>query len=295
MNEYNLIILENQGFCFGVTNAINNVFLKLATLQKPVYLLGDLVHNKYVTKKLIDAGINVLTDDTRFEMLDQIESGSVIISAHGVSNDVYDKIKFKNLFYFDTTCPFVLKSHKIINHYLEQGYDVIYIGKLGHPEVEAICSLKNVHIVENESDIEKLNINNKLLVVTNQTTLSVLDLENLHFLLKKKYPYIEIANSVCNATKSRQLELINAIESLKGKEGLVIVIGDPKSNNTSSLAKRALNFKNISVLKIENKNDVCNNLSFIKSFHDIIIASGASTPQEIIDEVIFELKKTLKI
>lgn len=295
MQKYNLIILENQGFCFGVTNAINNVFLKVPTLQKPIYLLGDLVHNKYVTKKLIDAGIIVLTEGTRLEMLDQIESGSVIISAHGVSKDVYDKIKFKNLFYFDTTCPFVLKSHQIINNYLELGYDVIYIGKLGHPEVEAIHSLKNVHIVENELDIEKLNINNKLLVVTNQTTLSVLDLEYLHSLLKEKYPNIEIANSVCNATKNRQLELINAIESLKGDEGLVIVIGDPKSNNTSSLAKRALNFKNISVLKMENKNDVCYNLSFIKNFHHIIIASGASTPQEIIDDIIFELKKFLKI
>lgn len=295
MKNYNLIILQNQGFCFGVRNAIDEVFSKIDSLPKPVYLLGDLVHNRYVTEKLVNLGINVLNEGTRLEMLDNINSGSVIISAHGVSNEVYAKIKEKNLSYLDTTCPFVKKATCIINDYLNFGYDVVYIGRKNHPEAEAIQNLKSVHIVENSDDIMKLNITNEKIAVVNQTTISTFHIKKLHLLLISKYHHAVIANSVCNVTANRQLELSKAIMSFGGDPGLVIVIGDKKSNNTTSLAKRASIYDGISVLKVENVNDIIINLFCIKDFSNIIITSGTSTPQAIIDEIILKLKEYLNI
>lgn len=295
MKKYNLIILQNQGFCFGVRNAIDEVFSKIDSLPKPVFLLGDLVHNRYVTEKLVNLGITVLNEGTRLEMLDNIDSGSVIISAHGVSNEVYAKIKEKNLSYLDTTCPFVKKAHCIINDYLNSGYDVVYIGKKNHPEAEAVRNLKSVHIVENSDDIMKLNITNEKIAVVNQTTISTFHIKKFHLLLISRYHHVKIANSVCNVTANRQQELSKAIMSFGGEPGLVIVIGDKKSNNTASLAKRASIYADISVLKVENVNDIIINLFYIKDFSNIIIASGTSTPQEIIDEIILKLKKYLNI
>lgn len=295
MNKYNLIILKNQGFCFGVTSAINKVYEKITDLPKPIYLLGDLVHNKNVSNNLIKKGIIILNDKSRFEMLDEINSGSVIISAHGVSDRVYEKIKDKNLNFYDATCPFVKKASIIINKYLKLDYDVIYIGKKHHPETEAFENIPNVHIIESEDDINNLIINNQKIAVTNQTTLSILDIDYLYKILKNIYPNIVTINAVCNATKERQLELIAAIEKLNDEMALVIVIGDRMSNNTESLAKRARAYNNIKTLKIENKNDLISNLDYIKNFKNIIIASGASTPKDIIDDIIYELKMNLNI
>lgn len=295
MNKYNLIVLKNQGFCFGVTSAINQVYENINKLPKPIYLLGDLVHNKNVSNDLINNGIIILNNKSRLNMLDDIEEGSVIISAHGVSKEVYDKINEKALVFFDTTCPFVKKASLLIDKYLNLGYDIIYIGKKLHPETEAYINTSHLHIIENEIDINNLSINNEKIAITNQTTLSILDIEHLYKIIKNKYPNAIITSSVCNATRDRQVELVTTIESLRGNEALVVVIGDKMSNNTESLAKRAREYPNISVLKIENAAELASNVDLIKNSFNIIIASGASTPKYIIDDIISELKEMLNI
>lgn len=295
MNKYRLIILKNQGFCFGVTSAINQVYENINKLPKPIYLLGDLVHNKNVSNDLLEKGIIILNNKSRLDMLDDIKEGSVIISAHGVSKEVYDKINEKKLVFYDATCPFVRKASVLIDKYLKLGYDIIYIGKKHHPETEAFENTNHLHIIENEKDIHNLLITNEKIAVTNQTTLSILDIEHLYSIIKAKYSNAVIINSVCSATKDRQVELVNAIENLKGNKALVIVIGDKMSNNTESLAKRAREHHNISVLKIENAAELNNNTELILNNFNIIIASGASTPKYIIDDIIDELKKILDI
>lgn len=293
MSKYNLIILKNQGFCFGVTTAIAKVLEEAKNLPKPIYLLGDLVHNKYVSDQLAKAGIIILRNKTRLAMLDEIDSGSVIISAHGVNPQVYQKINDLHLRFLDTTCPFVEKSAKLIHQYINNGYDVVYIGKIGHPETEGVQSIEHVHVIENQKDIDMLNLSNDKIAVANQTTLSVLDIEYLINLLKLKYPSLTIINSVCNSTSKRQMELITTIESLNEESAMVIVIGDQMSNNTKSLALRASHYPNVTVLQVENKQDIVNNLSLITSFKNIIISSGASTPSFIIDEIIAEVNNIL--
>lgn len=289
MNNKNIIVLKNQGFCFGVKSAIEMLENNINTLPKPVYLLGNIVHNKYVKKHFEDLGVIVLENETRSKMLENITHGSVVITAHGVGGDIYKIINDKGLTYLDTTCPFVKKSSELIMEYVNNGYDIIYIGKKNHPETEGVLSeSKMIHLIENIEDINSLSISNNLIALSNQTTMSVYDIENIVIKLKEKYPSIVVLKTICNATKNRQKELTDSLEVLNGEKALVIVIGDPTSNNTRMLEKRANGFKNTLVCKIEDSSML--DMNIVNNYHNIIITSGASTPSYIVDDVINKIK-----
>ena len=136
MNNKPIIIkLPIQSFCFGVRNAIkktNNV-LNEKTSVKPLSMLGEVVHNKYVSEYFENQGITVYKEGTRLEMLNNINEGTVIITAHGVSDQVKDKITSLGLSIVDTTCPFVSNSIKLIKKYLNLDYTIIYIGSINLP------------------------------------------------------------------------------------------------------------------------------------------------------------------
>ena len=260
MNNKNLIVLKNQGFCFGVTRAIEIVEKNLTDFKKPIYLLGDLVHNKNVSNYLETLGITILKGQSRLEMLDQVSCGTVIITAHGVGSNIYNKIKEKDLDFFDATCPFVKKSIDLINEYLDLNFDIIYIGKKNHPETEGVISeSSNIHLIEKIDDIENLDIKNSKIALSNQTTMSIYDIEDIVNKLKEKYPNLVVLKTICNATKNRQKELSDTLINLNDKEFLCIVIGDPTSNNTKILEKRAKSLKNGLTIKIESKKVMKNN------------------------------------
>ena len=289
MNKINLIVLENQGFCFGVTRAIKLCEDNLNSFKKPIYLLGDLVHNKNVSNYFENLGVTILKGNSRLEMLDKVTSGTVIITAHGVGSNIYDKIKSKGLDLFDCTCPFVKKASDLILEYINNSYDIIYIGKNNHPETEGVISESNrIHLIENINDVDNLNINNHLIGLSNQTTMPIYDIEDIVNRVKEKYPNVVILKTICNATKNRQKELSDCLTNLKEQEFLCIVIGDPTSNNTLMLEKRAKSFKNGLTIKIESKDML--DLDLVNKYKNIVITSGASTPHVIVNEVIDKIK-----
>lgn len=291
--KYNIVTLKEQGFCYGVTRAINLTYDNLDFLPKPIYLLGNLVHNKYVSDYFREKGIIILEGKSRIEMLDMINKGSVIVTAHGVSPAVYRKIEDKKLTLFDTTCPHVLLSMKEIKEYINLGFDVIYIGKDGHPETEAALGISSkVHLVENINDINKIEITNTKVALSNQTTMSLFDIEEIIKRAKDKFSNLVVIKTICHATKNRQKELSDTISSFKGENVLVIVIGDIMSNNTKMLQKRADGFKNATTIKIESVNEL--DIDFIKYFKNIIVASGASTPLPVVNKVIETLNSLNK-
>ncbi len=285
MKEKNIIVLKNQGFCFGVKSAIDLLEENVNKLPKPIYLLGNIVHNKFVKKHFEDLGVIVLENDTRINMLNNINSGSVVITAHGVSSSIYKLLEEKKIPYLDTTCPFVRKSSELILEYVSNGYDVVYIGKKNHPETEGIISESNhIHLIENINDLNLLHINNSKIALSNQTTMSIYDIEEIVNKIKEIYPNIVVLKTICNTTKNRQKELSETLNNLNGDNTLVFVIGDPTSNNTKMLEKRANGFKNALVFKIEDESMLDTNL--IKKYSNIVITSGASTPSYIVDKVI---------
>ena len=276
-----------SGYCKGVVNAINIV--KKTKEQYPnenIYILGMIVHNSYVSKQMEDLGVITLEDPnlSKEELLDTIDKGVVIFTAHGISDKIKQKALDKGLICVDASCVDVLKNKDLIKSYLDKGYDVVYFGKKKHPEAEAILSLSNnIHLVSNISDIDNLNISNDNLFITNQTTMSYLEVEDMLKLIKDKYPTCIIQKEICNATSSRQLAITNI------KDGDVLyVVGDVKSNNTNKLKEIGSKyFKKVFLIsnyKGINKKDLVNE-------NKIYVTAGASTPPILIDEVIDYLSK----
>ncbi len=276
-----------SGYCKGVVNAINIV--KKTKEQYPnenIYILGMIVHNSYVSKQMEDLGVITLEDPnlSKEELLDTIDKGVVIFTAHGISDKIKQKALDKGLICVDASCVDVLKNKDLIKSYLDKGYDVVYFGKKNHPEAEAILSLSNnIHLVSNISDIDNLNISNDNLFITNQTTMSYLEVEDMLKLIKDKYPTCIIQKEICNATSSRQLAITNI------KDGDVLyVVGDVKSNNTNKLKEIGSKyFKKVFLIsnyKEINKKDLVNE-------NKIYVTAGASTPPILIDEVIDYLSK----
>lgn len=276
-----------SGYCKGVVNAINIV--KKTKEQYPnenIYILGMIVHNSYVSKQMEDLGVITLEDSnlSKEELLDTIDKGVVIFTAHGISDKIKQKALDKGLICVDASCVDVLKNKDLIKSYLDKGYDVVYFGKKKHPEAEAILSLSNnIHLVSNISDIDNLNISNDNLFITNQTTMSYLEVEDMLKLIKDKYPTCIIQKEICNATSSRQLAITNI------KDGDVLyVVGDVKSNNTNKLKEIGSKyFKKVFLIsnyKEINKKDLVNE-------NKIYVTAGASTPPILIDEVIDYLSK----
>lgn len=275
-----VIKVTPRGYCRGVVDAINIV--KNARKQYPNYkitVLGMLVHNQLVVNELSALGIDFVDDTScsRLELLDHINEGIVVFTAHGVSKEVRQKAKEKNLICVDATCVQVAKVHQLVKEYLNLGYEIGYIGKKNHPESEAILGYgKHVHLIENESDC--LNLPQGVYFFTNQTTLSSLDVTHLYDVLQNRFDDCVIADKICQATYERQ----KAVLELKEAD-VLIVVGDPRSHNTAKLAQ--LGQKNCPiVIKAADINDV-------KSYRfepEMVVAvtSGASTPTYVTQEII---------
>ena len=185
MKTQKIITVKPQGYCGGVLKAIETA--KQTRIKYPdqkITILGNLVHNQYVKKALESYNIFTIEDKTktRLELLDQIQEGIVIFTAHGISPKVKEKAEKKGLIFVDASCPFVLQTQKIVQQYLKKDYTIFYIGKNKHPEAEAIYSLsENVHLIEPGKRIPDVPSNK--IFVTNQTTMSI-------FMMKSVTPHV---------------------------------------------------------------------------------------------------------
>lgn len=277
----NIIKITPQGFCGGVKNAIKiiNEAINDPNTIKPIYLLGMLIHNHYVCEALEKKGVIILKDKPYEKIIDEINCGTIVISAHGVSLNLKNKILNKNLKLIDTTCPIVNNIHINIFKYLNMDYEILYIGKNNHPETIGVLGESNkIHLIENINDFLTLNKEKKY-YLTNQTTLASSYLNEFHNYAKEYFKNIIIENSTCISTTKREELLYNV------SCDLLIVVGDPKSSNTKNLyiiAKEKSLAKE--VIFIESAKDLIN---YDFSHIDLIyITSGASTPSAIVDQVI---------
>jgi len=176
--------LTPRGYCHGVVDALK-IMRDIAhdpSIKRPIYVLGMVVHNRKVVDDFNALGLYTLDEpgQTRLKMLDKIEAGTVVFTAHGVADEVYEKAKIKGLSIIDTTCQDVRVSQTVIKDYLNDGYDVIFVGKKGHPESETALSYSTrVHVIENIKDLSTLKITSTKIALTNQTTLSFYELYHI--------------------------------------------------------------------------------------------------------------------
>ncbi|WP_409270681.1 4-hydroxy-3-methylbut-2-enyl diphosphate reductase [Neobacillus sp. SCS-31] len=285
-----VIKISPRGYCYGVVDAM--VIARNAALDKslprPIYILGMIVHNKHVTDAFAEEGIITLDGNNRREILEKVDKGTVIFTAHGISPEVRNLAKEKGLVSLDATCPDVTKTHELIREKEAEGYKVIYIGKKGHPEPEGavgVASPGTVFLVETSADVDALEIKHDKIIVTNQTTMSQWDVADIMERVKEKYPHAEVHREICMATQVRQ----EAVAEQAGEADVLIVVGDPKSNNSNRLAQVSEEIAGTKAYRIADITEL--DLEWLKDASTAAVTAGASTPTPITKEVISFLEQ----
>ena len=274
-----VIKAKSAGFCFGVKKAMETVYQQIEeNANKPIYTFGPLIHNEEVVKELKSKGVEVLDS---VEELKALKDGIVIIRSHGVSKDIYKIMEDNGITCVDATCPFVKRIHKIVDKESALGKKIIVIGNDGHPEVEGIKGWSNTPAVVIEKEEEALEFSCKLdekICIVSQTTFNYNKFKELVEIFEKKGYDISVVNTICNATEERQTEA----KKIAAEADVMIVIGGTHSSNTRKLYEICKN-ECENTHFIQTLDDL--NLELPKSVRLVGITAGASTPNNIIEEV----------
>jgi 4-hydroxy-3-methylbut-2-enyl diphosphate reductase len=279
-----------RGYCHGVVDAFRIAKRVREETNGPVHMLGMLVHNTHATDDLQAQGIALVDQPDRFAGLDQIKEGTVIFTAHGVSPQVKQRAVELGLKPVDATCSDVVRTHELVADLANKGYDVVYIGRKGHPEPEGVMGEApgKVHLVQDPQDIEALDLQGDRIAVTCQTTLSVWDTEDLIDRVKARYPQAEVHNEICRATQERQEAAVEAAQHVD----LVIVVGSPRSSNSLRLVEVVKKLGQKPAYLVDKFEDL--DLSWFVGAKKVGVTSGASTPTQLTRRVI-EYLETLEV
>lgn len=276
-----------RGYCKGVVRAIN-LAKKEGKTNNNVAILGMIVHNQFIVKALDQLGIKTFENPTldRLALLEEVDCETLIITAHGASQEVFDNAQKKGFRVVDATCPDVIKTHHLIKEYLEKDYEILYIGKQNHPESQGSLSIdtNKVHLIEKSDDFNKLDKTKKY-VITNQTTMSLFDVYHLCEDAKDYFEDVTIAKETCNATQVRQ----EAIANIENAVDVIFIVGDPHSNNTKKLASIAKEKTKKDVYMIEHVLEIEPSMLANKKY--AAVSSGASTPTYLTHQVVEYLKQ----
>ncbi len=271
-------VAKTAGFCFGVKRAVNLVE-KQVEAGKKVYTYGPIIHNEEVIEELSKKGVEIVSNE---EEWNNVPHGTLIIRSHGVSKREYEDMLVSGHEILDATCPFVKKIHKIVEKESNNGRHIIIIGSKEHPEVQGIIGWANgpVTVIENAQMAEKLEINtNEKLCIVAQTTFNSKKFQDLVEIIRKKRYDIIVLSTICSATEERQKET----RLLAQESEAMVVIGGLHSSNTRKLYEISKQ-QCVNTYFIQKLSDLDLEL-FKSSFRSVGITAGASTPNNIIEEV----------
>ncbi|WP_058307427.1 4-hydroxy-3-methylbut-2-enyl diphosphate reductase [Gracilibacillus massiliensis] len=279
-----VIKIAPRGYCYGVVDAmvIAANAVKDPNLPRPIYILGMIVHNSHVTNAFEEQGVYTLDGKNRSELLEEISDGTVIFTAHGVSPEVKKRAEEKGLTVLDATCPDVTRTHDLIREKVKENYEIVYIGKKGHPEPEGAVGVapEHVHLIQTQEDVDTLDLSSEKILVTNQTTMSQWDVYDVMLKVQEKYPQTEMEQEICMATQVRQ----EAVAEQAKDADLTLVVGDPRSNNSERLAQVSKEKAGTQAYRIADISEI--NLEWLEGVNKVAVTAGASTPTPIAKEVI---------
>ncbi len=272
-------VAKTAGFCFGVKRAVDLVYKEADNkCCEKIYTYGPIIHNEEVMKDMKSKGIEIIHSE---EELKNIQSGVVIIRSHGVPKRIQTMLEQQGLKCEDATCPFVKKIHRIVEEESKKGKHILIIGDENHPEVMGIkgWSDTDVTVIKTEEDARNFEVAPETpICIVSQTTFNYNKFKYLVEIISEKNYNISVLNTICSATKERQTEA----ESIAKEVDVMIVIGDKHSSNTQKLfeicSRSCANTHYIQTLKDLDMNQ-------LKSARMVGITAGASTPNNIIEEV----------
>ena len=276
-----------RGYCHGVVDAIRIARRVREESDGPVQMLGYLVHNHHVTDELQEQGVGLIDSADRLAGLEQAKDGTVIFTAHGVSPAVKEKAQELNLRTVDATCSDVVRTHDLVKRLASEGYEVIYIGRRGHPEPEGVVGEApgRVHLVQEFEDVDTLEITGEKVAVTCQTTLSMWDTDAMIERVKRRYPDVEVYNEICRATQERQEAAVEAAQHVD----VVIVVGSQRSSNSKRLVEVVKNLGGKPAYLVDRLEDI--NLDWLRGATKVGVTSGASTPTQLTRQVVEYLQE----
>ena len=274
-----VLLAEYAGFCMGVQRAIDLAHRTAEEAAAPVFVLHEIVHNKSVVRDLEAKGVKSVDN------VDQVEGGTLIISAHGASPDVIEKAKAKGLTVVDTTCPLVSKIDRIVKKLAQNGYTILLLGDKDHAEVRGLKGVApdSTIVFRYEDEIAGLPEMDRPVALVSQTTQNIKYFESIAEKIKEKYPQAEVFNTICDATEKRQSSVIEL-----GKQvDLMITVGSRNSANSKRLQEVASTVAPKSYL-VDNAAEL--NPEWFAGVRTVGVTAGASTPDNLIQGVIDKIK-----
>lgn len=280
MAIHTVLLASPRGFCAGVSRAVKAVEDTLEIFGAPIYVKHEIVHNRSVVERLTALGAMTV------ENLADVPEGSVVVfSAHGSPQTHYAEARERKLRLIDATCPLVTKVHLEFQRYLRDGYQIIYIGHVGHPEgMGVLGEVPEAHVpmVETVADVEALAlpVTEKMIYLT-QTTLSVDDTRAVIVALQKKYPTLIAPplEDICYATTNRQ----EAVRALAQEVDLVLVVGSRASSNSNRLVETA-KLRGVAAHLIDGPEHI--DVNWLKDVTRVGITAGASAPEDVVQSVV---------
>jgi 4-hydroxy-3-methylbut-2-enyl diphosphate reductase len=275
-----VLLASPRGYCAGVDRAVIAVEKALDHYGAPVYVRKQIVHNKHVVASLEKRGAIFVNE------VDEVPTGSVLVfSAHGVSPAVVAAAEARGLNTIDATCPLVTKVHREVQRFAKEGYDILLVGHEGHEEVEGTAGEAPdvVQIVDGDESIAATKIADpEKIIWLSQTTLSVDETMQTVLKLREKYPTLQNppSDDICYATQNRQV----AIKKVGGASDLVIVVGSANSSNTVRLVEVALEAGAKAAYRVDFASEI--NDAWFEGVETVGVSSGASVPEELVDEVL---------
>lgn len=228
MADLSIEVASHAGVCYGVERALKLAAHAAESARGSVTTLGPLIHNPIVVRDLESASVKGA------QTVDEVESGTLIIRAHGVVPQVIDQARAKGLEVLDATCPYVKKVHMAAEKLVREGYQLIVVGESGHPEVEGILGHAGdaAHVVSTPHDLDGVDLARKVGVVV-QTTQTPANLAAIVSALALRTMDLRVVNTICSATQERQ----DSAAELASRADVMIVIGGKNSGNTRRLAE----------------------------------------------------------
>jgi 4-hydroxy-3-methylbut-2-enyl diphosphate reductase len=278
-NGKKLLLLKPRGFCAGVVRAIDIVRIALDTFGAPIYVFHEIVHNRYVVNDLASKGAIFVND------LSEVPEGArAVFSAHGVSPEVREMAKRRNLRIIDATCPLVTKVHMEAVRFAKKGYSILLIGHKDHEEVVGTLGEAPdvTQVVGSPREVEAITVPDpdKVAYVT-QTTLSLDEASQIISAIKKKFPnvYEPPAQDICYATENRQV----AVKQVAQDTDLLLVVGSENSSNSNRLVEVARNLGRAAHL-IDSYQHI--KPEWLANVNTVSVTAGASAPEVLVQEVV---------
>ncbi|MFI6325280.1 4-hydroxy-3-methylbut-2-enyl diphosphate reductase [Nonomuraea sp. NPDC050556] len=280
-----VLVAKPRGYCAGVDRAVEAVEKALEQYGAPIYVRKQIVHNTHVVKTLEARGA-IFVEET-----EEVPEGEIVVfSAHGVSPAVHDEAAQRQLRTIDATCPLVTKVHNEAKRFANQDYDILLIGHEGHEEVEGTAgeAPEHIQLVDGLDSVDRIQVKDPdKLVWLSQTTLSVDETIETVKRLKDRFPTLldPPSDDICYATQNRQV----AVKEIAAESQLVIVVGSENSSNSKRLVEVAKDHGADAAYLVDYAADIRD--EWLEGVTTVGVTSGASVPEELVDEVLARLAK----